>query len=167
MAILKVSHLGHPVLRKTAAKVDPAQLGTAEMQRLIDDMIETMREYDGIGLAAPQVHVSKQLAVINGELMSDDAKVPDVARHVLTLVNPVVRFKVERKFVHWEGCLSVPGKFGKVERSEKVALIGQDTSGKKIKIKAWGLLAQVFQHEVDHLNGGLFIDKAKDITTRQ
>ena len=83
-------------------------------------MIETMREYDGVGLAGPQVHVSKQLAVINGELLGDDDKVPAIARRVFTLVNPVVRFKVERKFVHWEGCLSVPGLRGKVPRIKEL-----------------------------------------------
>ncbi len=165
MAILKVSHLGHPVLRKTAAKIDPAQLGTAEMQRLIDDMIETMREYDGIGLAAPQVHVSQQLAVINGELMGDDDKVPEILRRVFTLVNPVVRFKVERKFVHWEGCLSVPGLRGKVPRVKELEVEALGRDGNPLRFVAHGYLAAVVQHETDHLGGRVYLDRMPDLRT--
>ena len=165
MAILKVSHLGHPVLRKTSAKIDPAQLGSPEMQRLIDDMIETMREYDGVGLAAPQVHVSKQLAVINGELMDDDDKVPEVARRVFTLVNPVVRIKVERRFVHWEGCLSVPGLRGKVPRMKELEVEALDRDGNLFRFVAQGFLAAVVQHETDHLGGKVYLDRMPDLTT--
>src|SRR5262249_26668707 len=120
VAILKVAHLGNPVLRRTAAKVDPAELAGDAMQRFIDDLIETMHEYDGVGLAAPQVHVSKQLGVIHGESLADDPGAPEGAKRLLVLVNPVVRFRGDKTFVHWEGCLSVPGMRGRVPRRREL-----------------------------------------------
>src|SRR5512145_2073024 len=116
MAILKVSRLGHPVLRRTAEPVPAAEISRPETQRFIDDMVDTMREYDGIGLAAPQVHVSKQITVIEGEMLKDDKDVPDICKTLLFLVNPVLKIKKEKRFSMWEGCLSVPGLRGKVPR---------------------------------------------------
>lgn len=164
MAILKVANLGHPVLRQTAAKVDPAELRGAAMQRLIDDMIETMREYDGIGLAAPQVHVSRQLAVIDGEQLRDDPKVPEVARRLLVVVNPVLRPRADKRFLHWEGCLSVPGLRGRVARVRELDVESLDRDGGPQRFVAEGFLAAVVQHEADHLAGKVYLDRMTDLT---
>ena len=164
MAILKCSHLGNPVLRRVTAKVDPAELATPAMQRLIDDMFETMREYDGVGLAAPQVHVSKQLAVIDGELLDDDPKVPAAAKKLFVVVNPVVRPKGDKKFTHWEGCLSVPGFRGRVPRFRDVELEALDRDGKPYRMTASGYFAAVVQHENDHLGGKVYLDRMPDLT---
>jgi peptide deformylase len=165
VAILKVANLGHPVLRKVAAKVDPAELAKPDMQRFIDDMVETMREYDGIGLAAPQVHVSKQLAVIDGDQLADDPKVPDVGRRLLVLVNPTLRPRADKRFVHWEGCLSVPGLRGRVVRVRELDVEALDRDGKPLRFEAQGYFAAVVQHESDHLAGKVYLDRMADLTT--
>jgi peptide deformylase len=165
MGILKVANLGHPVLRKQAAKVDPAELLKPEMQRFIDDMVETMREYDGIGLAAPQVHVSKQLAVIDGEQLADDPKVPEVARRLLVIVNPVLRPRADKRFTHWEGCLSVPGLRGRVARVREVDVEALDRDGRPQRFVALGYFAAVVQHETDHLGGKVYLDRMSDLST--
>jgi len=163
MSILKVSHLGNPVLRKFAGKVDPARIATPEFQRLLDDMIETMREYDGVGLAAPQVHLSQQIAVIDGELLADEPKVPDEAKRVLVLVNPALRLRSEKTFTHWEGCLSVPGFRGSVPRVRDVAVEALDREGKPFRLEATGYFAAVLQHECDHLGGKVYLDRMPDL----
>jgi peptide deformylase len=165
MAILKVAHLGHPVLRKQAAKVDPAVLVRDDMQRLLDEMVETMREYDGIGLAAPQVHISQQIACIDGGLLHDEPDVPEVARELFFLVNPVLRAPKERRFLMWEGCLSVPGLRGKVPRLREVEVEALDRTGKPIRFTAKGYFAGVVQHELDHLGGKVYLDRMTDLTT--
>lgn len=165
MGILKVANLGHPVLRKTAAKVDPAELRGTEMQRLIDDMVETMHAYDGIGLAAPQVHVSKQLAVIDGDQLQDDPKVPEVARRLLVIVNPVLKPRTDKRFVHWEGCLSVPGLRGRVQRVRDLDVESLDRDGRVQRFEAQGFFAAVVQHEADHLAGKVYLDRMSDLTT--
>jgi len=165
MAILKVAHLGNPVLRKIAAKVDPAALAAPDMQRFLDDMVDTMREYDGIGLAAPQVHVSQQIAVIEGRLLGDDPKLPDLARDLLFIVNPVVQVRSERSVAGDEGCLSVPGLRGKVMRAREVDVEAFDRHGRMQRFTATGWFARVIQHEVDHLGGKVYLDRMKDLTT--
>jgi len=165
MAILKVAHLGHPVLRKQAAKVDPMELAGADLQRFLDDMIETMREYDGIGLAAPQVHLSKQIAVIDGGLLDDEPKLPEIARGLFFLVNPVLHVKKERRFPMWEGCLSVPGFRGRVPRIREIEVEALDRSGKPIRFQAQDYFAGVVQHEVDHLAGKVYLDRMPDLST--
>ena len=143
MAILSVLSLDNPVLRKKAKRV-PAIDGS--IQRLIDDMIETMRDTSGAGLAAPQI--GKPLRVIVIELPEEEP---------FALINPeVVRRSVEREVI--EGCLSVPGYQGQIKRSLSVTVKGQDRQGKRVRIKAEGLLAQALEHEIDHLNGTLYID---------
>jgi len=165
MAILKVAHLGNPVLRRVAAQVDPRELATPEMQRFLDDMVDTMREYDGIGLAAPQVHVSKQITVIEGELLKDEENVPEVARGLLVLVNPALRFKTERRLQMWEGCLSVPGLRGRTARLRHLEIEALDRQGNPLRFEAQGYFAGVVQHELDHLAGKVFLDRMKDLTT--
>jgi peptide deformylase len=143
MAILPVVALDNPVLRQKAKRV-PAIDGS--IQGLIDDMIETMRDTGGVGLAAPQI--GKSLRVIVIELPEEEP---------FALINPeVVRRSGEREVI--EGCLSVPGYQGNIKRSLSVTVKGQDRQGKRVRIKAEGLLAQALEHEIDHLNGTLYID---------
>ena len=165
MAILKAVHLGHPVLRKVSARVDPAELARPEMQRFLDDMADTMREYDGIGLAAPQVHVSRQIALIDGELLREDPKTPEIARQLLVLINPRLRFETERRFLHWEGCLSVPGLRGRTPRVRELEVEALDRAGQPLQFHAVGYLAAVVQHELDHLSGKVFLDRMQDLST--
>ena len=165
MSILKVAHLGHPVLRKVSAQVDPSELSSPDLQRFLDDMVDTMREYDGIGLAAPQVHVSKQLVVIDGELLGDDPKVPEVARQLLVLVNPVMRPKTDKRHRMCEGCLSVPGLRGRTQRIRELDVEALDREGRPVRFTAQGYFAGVIQHELDHLAGKVYLDRMQDLST--
>lgn len=144
----------HPVLHKVAKKVSALELKLPLTQQLIDDMIETMYAAPGIGLAAPQVGVSKRIFV------ADIGDEDNPARYVI--VNPVVSdFEGEETAV--EGCLSIPGKIGDVTRPLKCVVSGLDRHGKKIRVEASDLLARCFQHEVDHLDGILISDKAANM----
>ena len=146
---------GHPTLRKVAKKVDLKQLDDPMFQQLIDDMFETMYHAPGIGLAAPQVNVSQRFFVVD---LQDD----DDAHGPFAVINP--RFTItEGELESTEGCLSVPGKIGEITRSERVVCVGVDRNGDKIKLEATGLFARCLQHEMDHLNGVLYIDKAKNV----
>ncbi len=163
MAILKVARMGNPVLRKKAAELSAAELRSPEIQRLIDDMIETMHEYDGIGLAAPQVHVPIQLAVI--EFEGDNERYPGMGDQPLGIyVNPRITVLDSQEQAYWEGCLSVPELRGLVHRPRKIRVDYLDRKGKARSIEAEGFLATVFQHELDHLAGKLFIDRMKDMS---
>lgn len=160
MAILKVARMGHPVLRAKAQPVPVSEIGTPRIQRLIDDMFETMREYTGIGLAAPQVHESVRLFIAGirsadvGDEMSADEDMP-----LVTLINPQVTLLDEPKHSGWEGCLSIPDIRGLVPRAHDVRVQAYDRAGKKISLVAHGLPARVIQHETDHLDGILFLDR--------
>ena len=163
MAILKVARLGHPVLRKVAAPVDPSEIRSAETQRLVDDMVETMREYNGAGLAATQVHVLKQICVIE---VHDNPRYPDAAAIPLTvLINPVVTPLTEEMEDGWEGCLSVPDMRGVVPRFGSVRLEARDREGGWIDVVAKEFFARVIQHETDHLNGLVYLDRMRDLST--
>jgi peptide deformylase len=163
MAILKVARLGHPVLRKIAAPVPVAEIRSAETQRLIDDMVETMREYNGAGLAAPQVHVLKQICVIE---VHGNPRYPDAPAIPLTvLINPVVTPLTEETEDGWEGCLSVPDMRGIVPRRGAVRLEARDREGAKIDVVAKEFFARVIQHETDHLNGIVYLDRMRDLST--
>jgi peptide deformylase len=164
MAILKVARLGHPVLRKRARLVDPAEITTPGFQQLIDDMYETMHEYDGVGLAAPQVHEGVRLMLVaideDRGHRADDEPVPVVA-----LINPEIK-PVGREVVEdWEGCLSLPRLRGRVRRPNEVKLAALDRDGKKVDLHLHGYQARVVQHEADHLDGVLFIDRMKSLET--
>jgi peptide deformylase len=150
-------------LRRKTADFDFSKFTKKEISELVKKMKETMIKADGVGLSANQIGLDMNFFV---------AQVPTVEERgenfVITgqkfyaIFNPKITKASEEKFPMEEGCLSVPGGVsGEVERPEKITLEGQDKNGKKIKIKAWGLLARVFQHEVDHLNGTLFIDKCE------
>jgi peptide deformylase len=163
MSILKTSKLGNPVLRKVAREVTPEELNSPAIQKLIDDMIETMREYDGVGLAAPQVHESLRIAVIE---VDDNRRYPGQPRIPLfELVNPVFISHSKALQEGWEGCLSVEGFRGRVPRSEKVEIRYLDRRGEAHRLSADGFLAVVIQHELDHLAGKVFLDRMDGLST--
>jgi len=156
MALMEIVTLPNPVLRRKAHKV--TEFGP-ELQTLINDMIETMREAPGVGLAAPQVNVPLRLIVV--EYGNDEDET--APRKLYVVANPeIFRFSTDSE-VGNEGCLSIPGMAGEVERSLSVVLKGLNRHGKPVKIKASGWLARIFQHEVDHLDGVLFVDRASKV----
>ena len=163
MAILKVARLGHPVIRAPSAAVPKETITSSEIQRLIDDMIETMREYDGVGLAAPQVHVSKQLAVIE---VTENRRYPGEGPIPLTiLINPKILSASKKQFEDWEGCLSVNDFRGKVPRAESLEVEAHNRKGEKVRFQAQGFFARVIQHECDHLGGKVFLDRMPNLLT--
>jgi len=163
MAILKVARLGHPVLRRKALPVPAGEIRSTETQRLIDDMIETMREYNGAGLAAPQVHVLRQICVIE---VSENPRYPEAPSIPLTvLINPVVTPVSEDMEDGWEGCLSVPDMRGMVPRFTSVRLEAYDREGRRIEGEAKEFFARVIQHETDHLHGMVYLDRMRDLST--
>ena len=163
MAILKTAQLGNPILRQTAKPVPREEIPTPAFQHFIDDMIETMREYDGVGLAAPQVHDSRQVAVVE---CHDNRRYPDQPEITLTvLINPTVLAASKETQEDWEGCLSVEGLRGRVPRSQQIRVWAQDRTGAEHVIEAKDFFAVVLQHEIDHLNGRVFLDRMKDLTT--
>lgn len=147
MAVLEVLKAGHSVLKQVAQPVDHVN---KKMRAFIEDMAETMYKTDGVGLAAPQVGVSKRIIVV------------DDGNGLQALINPQI-IKAEGSQWGPEGCLSVPGYFGDVERYEKVTVTAIDPNNKKLRIEAEGFLARIFQHEIDHLEGHLFIEKAVNL----
>jgi peptide deformylase len=166
MAILKVARLGHPVLRAKALPVPPNEIRSTRIQRLVDDMFETMHEYGGIGLAAPQVHEGVRLFVAGVREserltpMSDDAGMPFVA-----LINPEIVPVSQAVETGWEGCLSIPDIRGEVPRAAAVRVRAYDRDGQRLDIEASGLPARVLQHENDHLDGVLFFDRMASFDT--
>ncbi len=163
MAILKVARLGHPVLRHAAPPVPLGEISAPETQRLIDDMIATMREYDGAGLAANQVHTLKQICVIE---VFENPRYPDAPPIPLTVViNPVVTPLGDEMEEGWEGCLSVPDMRGMVPRHTAVRLQCYDREGQHVDLIAKEFFARVIQHETDHLNGIVYLDRMRDLST--
>jgi peptide deformylase len=159
--ILKVARLGFPTLRTAAGLVRPDQIKTKEFQRLIDDMIETMYEYSGVGLAAPQVHLPIQLAVLEVGKHPRDPEGPPVPLTVL--INPVVTI-LDRTFVEeWEGCLSVPELRGRVPRFKQLRVTALGRDAEAIDIVASDFHARVVQHETDHLKGEIYLDRMPDM----
>jgi peptide deformylase len=151
MAILKILTQPDPILRKKSKELGLKEIGSREFRGLISAMIKTMIQTDGVGLAAPQIGKNIRLVVINSK---DSA---------FCLINPKITKKSWATELDQEGCLSIPGIFGKVKRSKKITLYYYNQAGKKIKQTAQGLMARVMQHEIDHLDGILFIDKAVEI----
>jgi len=143
MAVLRIRTLPAPVLRQKAKKVANID---GSIQKLIDDMIDTMRAVHGVGLAAPQIGMSLRIAVI---------EIPE--GQVITLINPKI-IKRQGERVVEEGCLSVPGYYGEIKRSKVVKVKAQDRRGKEIRLEGEELLAQVLEHETDHLNGIVYVD---------
>lgn len=156
MAIRKIVTLPDPVLRK---KSRPVKSFDADLQTLIDDMVDTMREAPGVGLAAPQLGILQRIIVVEyGD--DDDETVP---AKLFMVVNPEITRTTDETDFGVEGCLSIPNVVGEVERPIAVTVKGQSPRGQNVKYKLEGWLARIFQHEIDHLNGVLFIDKATDI----
>ncbi len=163
MSILKVTRLGHPVLRQVTANLSQRELRSAPMQKFIDDMIETMKEYDGVGLAADQVHESKQLAVLE---VADNPRYPSKPHVPLTvLVNPKITPLSEETEEDWEGCLSIPDLRGRVPRYKRIRVEAWDRNGKGLDFVADDFHARVIQHEYDHLNGKVYLDRMRDLST--
>lgn len=156
MAVREIVTLGNDVLKRKAQKVN--DFGP-ELQTLIDDMIESMRAAPGVGLAGPQVN--EPLRVIVVEFGDDEDE--EVPKKLYVLVNPEISRSSPETLVAAEGCLSVPGLMGDVERPIAVTVIGKNRRGQAIKIKAKGWLARIFQHEIDHVNGILFLDRAERV----
>jgi peptide deformylase len=152
MSLRQIRVLGDPVLRKKARKV--TRFGD-DLAALVDDMVETMREFNGVGLAAPQVGVLERLVVIE---TPDDEDEPGSGQ-LYAVINPEIVRSSKEMVDGLEGCLSIPGYVGEVTRHAAVTIQGKDLKGRKTRIKAQGFLARVFQHEIDHLSGELFIDK--------
>jgi peptide deformylase len=151
MAKLEIITIPNPILRRKAHKV--TDFGS-DFRLLVDDMIETMREAPGVGLAAPQVAISLRLIVIEyGD--DEDERVP---KKLYVVANPEIIERSEEKELGIEGCLSVPGLIGEVERNLAVTVKGQNKQGRPLKIKAEGWLARIFQHEIDHLDGIVYTD---------
>jgi peptide deformylase len=146
---------GHPTLRKVAKKVNLGEIADPIFQQLLDDMFETMYAAPGIGLAAPQVNVSKRVFTVD---LQDD----EPGHGPLVVINPKFTL-TEGEIEATEGCLSVPGMVGEMTRFERVVCAGLDREGKKIELEGIGLFARCLQHEMDHLDGRLYIDKAKNI----
>jgi peptide deformylase len=160
MSILKVARIGHPAVRARAVEVAPDRILAADTQRLIDDMIETMYEYDGVGLAAPQVHVGLRLAVI--EISEEDDRA-EGGVPLTVLVNPVVRPLADETVDGWEGCLSIPDLRGLVPRLRQLELRALDREGRPFRLAASGFFARVIQHECDHLDGSVYLDRMKGV----
>ena len=163
MAILKVARLGHPILRQVAEPIPPSEIRSPEVQRFIDDMVETMREYDGAGLAANQVHTLRQVAVIEVLANPRYADAPPVPLTVL--INPVVTPLGDETEDGWEGCLSIPDLRGMVPRHRAVRLECYDREAQKVSLIAKDFFARVIQHESDHLNGIVYLDRMRDLST--
>ncbi|MGE0821105.1 MAG: peptide deformylase [Candidatus Binatia bacterium] len=163
MAILKVARLGHPVLRQVAAPVAPQQIAQPQFQQFIDDMIETMHEYDGVGLAAPQVHVSLQVAVLE---VTKHPRYPDAPSIPLTvLINPRVTMTTEETLDGWEGCLSIPEMRGIAPRYRELRVEARDRHGQALDFVAKDFHARVIQHEYDHLQGKVYVDRMPSLET--
>jgi peptide deformylase len=159
MAILKVARMGHPVLRQKCETIDPDTITGPEVQGLIRDMFETMAEYSGVGLAAPQVHQPVRLVIAGGEV-DDEGR-----SRIRVLINPEITvLDEEDRLGMFEGCLSVPGMRGWVDRPASVQVSAWNEKGEKLDFDLEGFPAVVIQHECDHLDGILYVDRIKDTT---
>ena len=160
--------MGHPVLRTRAKPLDPAQIKSPRVQQLIDDMFETMEEYQGVGLAAPQVHESLRVFVAgfpprpgdDEEDEDEDGSVP-----LMAVINPEITIVGDETVDDWEGCLSIPDIRGRVTRARDITVKAYDRRGRRVEMRARGFTARVIQHETDHLDGVLFFDRMKSLET--
>jgi len=155
MSILKVARMGHPVLREKARTVDKSELKDATVQHFIDSMIDTMFEYSGVGLAAPQVHESLRVfvAMLDGDGRGEGDAV--------TCINPEIMTIGDQTVEGWEGCLSIPEIRGRVPRAQHIKVSALDRNGKRFELELKDFSARVVQHETDHLDGVLFFDRMK------
>ncbi|HEX3556123.1 MAG TPA: peptide deformylase [Thermoanaerobaculia bacterium] len=155
MPLRPIVRLGHPALRTPAFPIPPERIGEPELQALIDDMIETMHEARGVGLAAPQVGEEVQVFVYQA------AGPPEIPLHVV--VNPMITPQARELAYDWEGCLSIPDLRGLVPRHPKVRVQGLDREGRPLDYGVSGFEARIVQHEFDHLNGIVFLDRMRDL----
>jgi peptide deformylase len=163
MAILKIAQMGNPVLRRPADPVPVNSIKSQILQNFIDDMIETMREYSGVGLAAPQVHESLQVIVIEAH---QNPRYPQAPMIPLTvLINPAVEPLTDETDEDWEGCLSIPDIRGKVPRQREVRVRAYDREGTQLDFSVKNFFARVILHEFDHLQGILFLDRMQKLDT--
>ena len=161
MSILKVARMGHPVLRTMARPLEKTELKSAAIQKLIDDMIDTMSEYRGVGLAAPQVHEGLRLFVAsldNGENGENEAE-------PLAIVNPEITIVGGDVLEDWEGCLSIPNIRGRVPRAREIKVRALDRKGDRIELRVHDFPSRVIQHETDHLDGVLFFDRMRSFAS--
>jgi len=153
--------MGHPTLRQVARPLEMAELRSERVLRLIEDMVDTLHQVGGIGLAAPQVNESLRLAIV--DIPGGASRYGEIPAMPLTVfVNPEIEVLEGETAGYWEGCLSVPGLRGYVERPQRVRVRALDAHGKRIELELHGFLATVFQHEFDHLDGRLYVDRLKD-----
>ena len=153
--------MGHPTLRQVARPVAVQDIGSASLAHLIDDMVDTLHDYGGIGLAAPQIGESVRLAIIEiAGGPGGDGEIPQMPLTVF--INPEITVIEPDPAGYWEGCLSVPGLRGFVERPQHIRVSALNDAGKAQQLELKGFLATVFQHEFDHLDGKLYIDRLSD-----
>ncbi len=159
MSILKVARMGHPVLREPAQRLERADLRKPPMQKFIDDLIETMHEYHGVGLAAPQVHEGLRVFVA---LLDEE---PEGKSEAIAVINPEIVANDQAREDGWEGCLSIPDIRGLVPRFTDITLKGLDRTGHALELRLKNFSARVAQHEADHLDGVLFFDRMRSLQT--
>ena len=163
MAIRELTRMGNPVLRAYAKEYDVSKIGSEEFKSLIVDLEDTMNENGGIGIAAPQIGISEQVAII--KIPGDSERYPNSDESELfVVINPVIEVVDQELQGFWEGCLSVPGLRGFVERPRKVKITYYNQDSLKSEIVLEDFLATVFQHELDHLFGKLYIDRIADLS---
>ena len=163
MALLKIAQVGHPVLRTMTEEVGPEELASEPIQRFIDDMVETMRDANGAGLAANQVYVSKRICIME---VGNNPRYPYKPKIPLTiLVNPKLTPIDDATFSNFEGCLSVPNMRGRVERYAHIRVQAQNRYGEPLDFEVKGITAGTYQHEVDHLDAKMFLDRVTDPNT--
>lgn len=163
MPLRKIAQIGHPVLRQRARELSIEELQSTAMQAFIDDLIATMRDANGAGLAAIQVYEPIRVVALE---VDNNPRYPYKPRIPLTIVvNPVIEVLTAETFENFEGCLSVPNLRGVVKRFTEIRVTGLERSGEPFERVAKGLTAGTFQHEIDHLDGTLFVDRVEDTTT--
>jgi len=161
MALLKIARMGHPVLRRRAQEVE--DFGSPELHRLVSDMIETMEDASGVGLAAPQIHVSRRVIVFRVPPERMEEGETEAPRSTVALVNPVMDPIGDEVVFGLEGCLSIPGLRGFVPRYQRIRYRGFTPDGRPVECEASGFHARVVQHELDHLDGVLYLDRMTDM----
>lgn len=159
MTLLKVARMGHPVLRRRCDPLPEAAIGTEELNSFLEDMVATMHDYAGIGLAAPQVHVPSRVVVVTRPWLEESTEPDEPA----VLINPEILEHSDDEVAAWEGCLSIPGIRGEVFRWESIRVRALSPGGESMEFEATGYPARVIQHEVDHLDGILFLDRMEDL----
>jgi peptide deformylase len=161
MSILKVARMGHPVLRTRARPLERSEVRSAAIQRLIDDMIDTMAEYHGVGLAAPLIHESLRLFVAAIDEVPGDSDESEAQPEPIALINPEITVVGGDVVEDWEGCLSIPDIRGRVPRARAIKVRALDRDGNRVELSAQDYRARVIQHETDHLDGILFFDRMR------